>query len=152
MSIKRRTVVKAIASGGALVGLGAMMPQVALAAWNEAAFGAKMQDEAINALYGGAAEASANVVLNAPDIAENGAVVPVSVSTDLADVESMAILIEKNPSPLAAEFMVPGGTAADVSTRVRIGQTSNVTAVVMAGGKAYSATKEVKVTIGGCGG
>lgn len=152
MSMNRRTVVKAIAAGGALMGLGALMPKVALAAWNEKAFNAKAQDEAINALYGGGAEESANVVLNAPDIAENGAVVPVSVSSDLPNVESMAVFIEKNPSPLSAQFMVPAGTTADVSTRVRIGQTSNVTAIVMAGGKTYSATKEVKVTIGGCGG
>ena len=152
MSMNRRTVVKAIAAGGALMGMGALMPRVAMAAWNKDAFGAKAQEEAVNALFGGAAEASANVMLNAPDIAENGAVVPVTVSTDLADLESMAIFIEKNPLPLACEFMVPAGTDAEVSTRVRIGQTSNVTAVVKAGGKVYSATKEVKVTIGGCGG
>lgn len=152
MSIKRRTVVKGVAASGALMGLGAFMPRIALAAWNEKAFTSKQQAEAVSALYGSDAESSPNVVLNAPDIAENGAVVPVSVSTDLADVESMAILIEKNPSPLAVQFMVPAGTDAEASTRVRIGQTSNVTAVVMAGGKAYSSTKEVKVTIGGCGG
>ncbi len=152
MSMNRRTVVKAIAAGGALMGLGALMPRVALAAWNKDAFSAEKQDAAMNALYGSAASESADVVLNAPDIAENGAVVPVTVSTKLANVESLAIFIEKNPNPLAAEFMVPAGTDAEVSTRVRIGQTSNVTAVVKAGGKTLSATKEVKVTIGGCGG
>jgi sulfur-oxidizing protein SoxY len=150
--MKRRTVIKAVAAGGALMGLGVLMPRVALAAWNEAAFSAEEQGAALNALYGGGADASGDVMLNAPDIAENGAVVPVTVSTKLADVESIAIFIEKNPNPLAVQFMVPAGTDAEVSTRVRIGQTSNVTAVVKAGGKTLSSTKEVKVTIGGCGG
>lgn len=152
MSMNRRTVVKAIAASGALIGLGAMMPRVAVAAWNKDAFNAKSQADALNALYGSAAEASADVMLKAPDIAENGAVVPVSVESKLANVESMAIFVEQNPTPLAAEFGIPAGTSADVSTRVRMGKTTNVTAVVKAGGKTYSATKEVKVTIGGCGG
>jgi sulfur-oxidizing protein SoxY len=125
---------------------------VAVAAWNKDAFNAKSQADALNALYGSAAEASADVMLKAPDIAENGAVVPVSVESKLANIESMAIFVEQNPTPLAAEFVIPAGTAADVSTRVRMGKTTNVTAVVKAGGKTYSATKEVKVTIGGCGG
>lgn len=152
MSMNRRTVVKAIAASGALIGMGALMPRVALAAWNKDAFTAKDQASAMNALYGGNAEASANVMLKAPAIAENGAVVPLSVSSDLADIESIAIFIENNPTPLAAQFMVPAGTTADFSTRVRMGKTTNVTAVVKAGGKNYSATSEVKVTIGGCGG
>ena len=152
MSMNRRKVVKAIAAGGALMGLGALMPRLALAAWNKDAFTAKTQDDAMNALYGSMAEPNAGVKLSAPDIAENGAVVPISISSDLADIESLAIFIEKNPSPLSAEFIIPAGTVAEVSTRVRMGQTTNVTAVVKAGGKLYSATKEVKVTIGGCGG
>lgn len=152
MSMNRRKVVKAIAAGGALMGLGALMPRLALAAWNKDAFAAKNQADAMNALYGSTAEPNAGVKLNAPDIAENGAVVPITISSDLADIESLAIFIEKNPSPLSAEFMIPAGTVAEVSTRVRMGQTTNVTAVVKAGGKLYSATKEVKVTIGGCGG
>lgn len=153
MSMNRRTLVKAVAAGGALMGLGVLMPRVAMAAWAKEAFEAKEQSAAINALYGSDAPVeSAEVVLDAPDIAENGAVVPVSVSTNMANVESMSIFIENNPSPLAAQFMIPEGTAADVSTRVRMGKTTNVTAVIKADGKLYSATKEVKVTIGGCGG
>jgi sulfur-oxidizing protein SoxY len=112
MSMNRRTVVKAIAASGALMGLGALMPRVAMAAWNKSAFEAKSESDALNALYGGAAD----------------------------------------PTPLAAEFVIPAGTEADVSTRVRMGKTTMVTAVVKAGGKLYSASKEVKVTIGGCGG
>lgn len=153
MSMNRRTLVKAVAAGGALMGLSVLMPKVAMAAWAREAFEAKEQGAAIKALYGGDAPTeSAEVILDAPDIAENGAVVPVTVRTELANVESMSIFIENNPSPLAAQFIIPAGTAADVSTRVRMGKTTNVTAVVKADGKLYSATKEVKVTIGGCGG
>ena len=153
MSMNRRTVVKAIATGGVLIGASVLMPRLALAAWNKNAFEAKDQMSAMKALLGeGAVEDSAEVTLKAPDIAENGAVVPVTVASSIAGVESMSIVIEGNPSPLAAEFIIPAGTMADVSTRVRMGKTSKVTAVVKANGKLYSASKEVKVTIGGCGG
>lgn len=153
MSMNRRSVVKAIATGGALLGASVLMPRLALAAWNKSAFEAKDQSSAMQALVGSdAPEESAEVVLKAPDIAENGAVVPVTIVSTLAGVETMSIFIEGNPSPLAAEFMIPAGTVADVSTRVRMGKTSKVTAVVKANGKLYSASKEVKVTIGGCGG
>ncbi len=153
MSLNRRTVVKAIATGGALIGASVLMPRLALAAWNKEAFEAKNQADGMSALLGGkAAEESAEVNLKAPDIAENGAVVPITITSSMSGVESMSIFIEGNPSPLAASFVIPAGTKADVSTRVRMGKTSKVTAVVVANGKAYSASKEVKVTIGGCGG
>ncbi len=152
MSMNRRSVVKAIAAGGALVGASVLMPRIALAAWSEKAFSAEDQATAMNELLGGSPEASAEVTLKAPDIAENGAVVPVTVRSTLANVESMSIFVENNPTPLVVEFMVPAGTEADVATRLRMGKTSNVTAVVKADGKLYSASKEVKVTIGGCGG
>ncbi len=153
MSIDRRSLLKAIAAGGALAGCGVLMPRLALAAWTEKAFKAEEQATAMQELYGSAeAENSTDVMLKAPDIAENGAVVPVTVSTELAAVETISIFVENNPTPLAAEFILPAGTQAKVSTRIRMGQTSRVTAVVKAGGKLYSASKEVKVTIGGCGG
>ncbi|MBR9827291.1 MAG: thiosulfate oxidation carrier protein SoxY [Oceanospirillales bacterium] len=153
MSMNRRSLIKVVAAGGALMGLSLLMPRMAMAAWAKEAFEAKEQNTAIKSLYGDAElTESAEVILDAPDIAENGAVVPVTVSTGMANVESMSIFIENNPSPLAAQFIIPEGTAADVSTRVRMGKTTNVTAVVKADGKLYSATKEVKVTIGGCGG
>ena len=153
MSMNRRSLIKVVAAGGALMGLGLLMPRMAMAAWAKEAFEAKEQNTAIKSLYGDAElTESAEVILDAPDIAENGAVVPVTVSTGMANVESMSIFIENNPSPLAAQFIIPEGTAADVSTRVRMGKTTNVTAVIKADGKLYSATKEVKVTIGGCGG
>ncbi len=152
MSMNRRSVVKAIAAGGALVGASVLMPRIAMAAWTTKAFEAEDQATAMNELLGGAAEESAEVTLKAPDIAENGAVVPVTVRSSMAGVESMSIFVENNPNPLVAEFMIPAGTDADVSTRLRMGKTSKVTAVVKANGKLYSASKEVKVTIGGCGG
>lgn len=153
MSINRRTMVKAIATGGALIGASVLMPKIAFAAWSKDAFQAKEQTAALNALFSSAElEESAEVTLKAPDIAENGAVVPVTVVSTLSGVESMSIFIEGNPSPLAAEFIIPAGTKADVSTRVRMGKTTKVTVVVKANGKLYSASKEVKVTIGGCGG
>lgn len=152
MSMNRRSVVKAIAAGGALIGASVLMPRIALAAWSEKAFKAEDQATAMNELLGGSPEESAEVTMKAPDIAENGAVVPVTVRSTMANVESMSIFVENNPTPLVVEFMIPAGTAADVSTRLRMGKTSKVTAVVKADGKLYSASKEVKVTIGGCGG
>lgn len=93
-----------------------------------------------------------DIQITAPDIAENGAVVPVGVVSALAGVEAIAILIEKNPNPLAASFMLPAGTEASVQTRVKMGQTSDVLAVVKVGGKFIMTKKEIKVTLGGCGG
>ena len=153
MSMSRRTIVKALATGGALFGASVLMPRLAMAALSEKAFTAKDQAGAMDALLGSnQLEQSADVTLKAPYIAENGAVVPVTVRSKMANVESISIFVENNPNPLVAEFMVPAGTAADVSTRLRMGKSSTVTAVVKADGKLYSASKEVKVTIGGCGG
>jgi len=92
------------------------------------------------------------VKLDAPEIAENGAVVPVAVSSSLPDVTSIAILVTENPNTLAAAYRILPGAAPSVSNRLKMAKTSNVIAVVEAGGKLYSATKEVKVTVGGCGG
>ena len=150
--ISRRSVLKAVFTGGAIAVLGVMMPKVALAAWNKTAFDTDKQDTAMGALYDSAPAASAEVNLKAPDIAENGAVVPVTVSSALAGVQSIAVFVEGNPNPLAAQFMIPAGTKAEVSCRIRMGKTSAVTAVVETASGIFSASKEVKVTIGGCGG
>jgi sulfur-oxidizing protein SoxY len=142
----------------ALVGLGniAFGPAPALAAANdkypEDAFKAKSAADAIKALYGKTAEPSDKVKLDAPEIAENGAVVPISVTTDLADVTSISFLVTDNPNALAASYRIPAGTMPSVANRLKMAKTSNVIAIVEAGGKLYSATKEVKVTVGGCGG
>jgi sulfur-oxidizing protein SoxY len=142
----------------ALIGLGNMAfgPTPALAAANdkypEDAFKQKSDADAIKSLYGKTPEPSDKVKMDAPEIAENGAVVPISVTTSLADVTSISILIAENPNALAASYKIPAGTMPSVANRLKMAKTTNVIAIVEAGGKLYSATKEVKVTVGGCGG
>jgi sulfur-oxidizing protein SoxY len=129
-----------------------LVPASAFADWNKAAFDAKTLNDVVKAFGGSTVEKSNDITITAPDIAENGAVVPVAVASKIAGTQSIAILVEKNPNSLAAEFEILAGTEANVGTRVKMGQSSNVHAVVKAGGKYYVATKEVKVTLGGCGG
>jgi len=128
----------------------------ALAAANdkypEDAFKQKGEADAIKSLYGKTAEASDKVKLDAPEIAENGAVVPISVTTTLENVTSISFLVSENPNALAASYKIPAGTLPSVANRLKMAKTSNVIAIVEAGGKLYSASKEVKVTVGGCGG
>ncbi len=128
----------------------------ALAAVNdkypEDAFKLKGDADAIKALYGKTAEESDKVKLDAPEIAENGAVVPISVSTTLEGVTSISFLVAENPNALAASYQIPEGTLPTVANRLKMAKTTKVTAIVEAGGKLYSASKEVKVTVGGCGG
>ena len=154
MNIKRRQTIKA-GSGLALVAAAisaGILPTSAFADWNKAAFEAKNMADVLKAMGGASVEKSADIIITAPDIAENGAVVPVAVASKIAGTQSISILVEKNPSSLAAEFDILPGTEANVGTRVKMGQSSNIHAVVKAGGKYYVATKEVKVTLGGCGG
>jgi sulfur-oxidizing protein SoxY len=153
----RRLVLQGAASV-ALVGLGnlpfSLTPAFAAAndKYPEDAFKAKSDTDAIKSLYGKTAEPSDKVKLDAPEIAENGAVVPISVSSSLADVTSISILVADNPNALAASYKIPAGTLPSVANRLKMAKTTNVIAIVEAGGKLYSATKEVKVTVGGCGG
>lgn len=141
-----------------LIGLGIASLDVtkALAAANdkypEDAFKQKSDADAIKTLYGKTAEPSDKVKLDAPEIAENGSVVPISVSTTLGDVTSIAFLVSENPNVLIAKYNIPAGTMPNVANRIKMAKTSNVTVLVEAGGKLYSASKEVKVTVGGCGG
>ncbi len=130
-----------------------MLPRLAHAeTWNQAAFAAKSVDDVVKLLGGSAPQKSDQVVLNGPEIAENGAVVPLEISSKLPGTESIAILIEKNPNTLAATFNIPPGTLPDVQTRVKMNETCNVFALVKSDGKFYYAAKEIKVTLGGCGG
>ena len=122
-------------------------------AWNKGAFEAKTMDETMKVLGGGAPTQSKDIVfVSTPDIAENGAVVPIGIASSIPKTESIAILIEKNPNMLAASFDLPAGTDPSITTRVKMGQSSNVYALVKADGKYYVASKEIKVTLGGCGG
>ena len=154
MNIKRRQTIRAgssLALVAAAISAG-VLPASAFANWNKAAFEAKSMADVLKAMGGASAEKSTDIIITAPDIAENGAVVPVAVASKIAGTQSIMILVEKNPSSLAAEFEILPGTEANVGTRVKMGQSSNIHAVVKAGGKYYVATKEVKVTLGGCGG
>ena len=149
---KRRLLLRGTLGAGALAGAGLLAPRAVLAAWPKEAFTAKTVDEGMAALLQGKPTASGDVSIKAPDIAENGAVVPITVETTLANVESISVFIANNPSPLAASFVLGTGASAFAATRVKMGKTSDVIAVVKAGGALQSASKEVKVTIGGCGG
>ena len=151
MQNRRETLKQSLAVAG-LLGATGLFPQYALA-FNKPAFDAKSIADAVKA-YGASAPAeSKDVTLTAPDIAENGAVVPLAASTTLPNVKSVLLLVEKNPSALSAKFDVSDAVEANFGTRVKMGQTSDVYAVaITADGKAYYAKKEVKVTLGGCGG
>jgi sulfur-oxidizing protein SoxY len=154
-SATRRLILKGVGCF-TLLGLCNAPFSLALAAANdkypEDAFKQKSDADAIKSLYGKTAEASDKVKLDAPEIAENGAVVPISVATTLENVTSIALLVSENPNALAASYVIPEGTLPSVANRLKMQKTTNVIAIVEAGGKLYSATKEVKVTVGGCGG
>ena len=153
-SLSRRLLLQG-AGSVALIGLGfGTMPALAAAndKYPEDAFKQKGDADAIKALYGKTAEASDKVKLDAPEIAENGGVVPIAVATTLTDVTSIAFLASENPNALAAYYVIPEGTVPAVANRLKMAKTCNVIAIVESGGKLYSAAKEVKVTVGGCGG
>lgn len=155
-SMKRRTFLKGSVATGAVgmaISAGLLTPRMVLAAWPKSAFEATTVDDAINGLFGSSGlTGSEQIKIKAPDIAENGAVVPISVETDISGAESISVIAEKNAQPLAASFVLGAGTEGYVSTRIKMGKTASVIAVVKAGDKLYSTGKEVKVTIGGCGG
>ena len=155
MTETRRDFIRLTGVFGALAAIGALSfeeAQAQQAAWTKAAFETKSLNDTVKALGGAGVTQSADIAINAPDIAENGAVVPVGVTSKIANTQAVYILVEKNPNSLAAGFRIPAGTEPSVTTRIKMGQTSNVHAVVKAGDKFFVATKEVKVTIGGCGG
>jgi sulfur-oxidizing protein SoxY len=140
---------------GALVATGLLSAEQALAQqanWNKSAFEAKSLAEAVKALGGAGVSESKDITITGPDIAENGAVVPVGVTSKVPGTQAVYILVEKNPSIVAAGFNIPAGTEANVSTRIKMGQSSNVIGLVKANNQYYMASKEVKVTLGGCGG
>jgi sulfur-oxidizing protein SoxY len=155
MNALRRNVLKGAAGAGTVavaVAAGLLKPTQALAAWSKGAFEAKNVGDAMKGLGISAPVDSKDITIKAPDIAENGAVVPVEVTSGIAGTTSIAIIAEKNGTPLIGDFNLSGGTQGYISTRIKMGQTSLVRAVVKAGGKSFTAAKEVKVTIGGCGG
>ena len=156
MNHNRRFLLKgtlAASATGIAISAGLLTPRAVLAAWPKAAFEAKDVDSALTAAMGSASTSDSDKIkLKAPDIAENGAVVPITVESGISGTESISILVPKNASPLTATFNLGATTEGYVSTRIKMGKTSDVIAVVKAGGKLYSSKKQVKVTIGGCGG
>lgn len=135
------------------MGAGLLTPQALLAEWNEAAFKEKDLDAAIKAMTGSdSSEESDKIHIKAPDIAENGGVVPVSVTSDIEGITDILILAPNNPVPMVAAFTLGEGAEAFARTNIKMGKTGDVVAVVKAGDKTYTAKKAVKVTIGGCGG
>ncbi|HUX64839.1 thiosulfate oxidation carrier protein SoxY [Sulfuricella sp.] len=135
------------------VAAGLLQPTRVLALeWNKSAFEAKAVPDALKGLGAASPIETKEIFIKAPDIAENGAVVPVEVISKLPDTQSIAIFVEKNVNPLIADFTLAHGAEGFVSTRIKMSQTSIVRVVVNSGGKFYTASKEVKVTIGGCGG
>lgn len=151
MQNRRETLKRSLAVAG-LLGTTGLFPQYAFA-FNKTAFDAKSVADAVKAYGAGAPTESKDVTLTAPDIAENGAVVPMTVATTLPGVKHLLVLVEKNPSALVAKFDVSDAVDANFATRAKMGQTSDVYAVALtADGKAFYTKKEVKVTLGGCGG
>jgi sulfur-oxidizing protein SoxY len=151
--MKRRTFLQgtlAASAAGLAVSAGLLTPSRVMAEGG-GAFDAKTLDDALKAMALTPTE-SKDIAIKAPEIAENGAVVPVTISTTIPDAKEISILVQDNPTPLAGTFILGEGAEAMASTRIKMGKTSNIVAVVKAGDKAYSAKQEVKVTIGGCGG
>jgi len=152
MSISRRIFTKGLLAAGALLTVVGSLPKSLMAAWDKSAFEAKKLQDAMNAYYGSeVTEASDKIKITAPNIAENGAVVPVSISSNIDGAESITLFVENNPHPLIASFILHRASQ-NVSTRIKMAKTSNVFAVVKAKGRLYEAHQEIKVTIGGCGG
>jgi sulfur-oxidizing protein SoxY len=152
MQTRRDVLTRSAAVAALLAGAG-MLPARAQAAWEKAAFDGKSIDEVIKGLGIAKPVESKDIVLTAPDIAENGAVVPIAASTALPGVKRIAFLVDKNPTTLAGVFDFTDAVETSVATRIKMAQTSNVLAVaILADGKVLFAQKEVKVTLGGCGG
>ncbi len=155
MHSRRRTILKAAGTTGMLAAAaaaGLVAPADALAQVTKATFEAKTTADALKSMGIANAVESKDIQIKAPDIAENGAVVPLEITSSIPGTESIAVFIEKNPFPFAGSFDVSKGALPFVALRTKIGESSNVRVVVAAGGKHFTTVKEVKVTIGGCGG
>lgn len=148
MKLQRRALIKSLLTAAAVLAV----PRWLFAARPDKAFDEKNAGAVVSDLFDGPLTESDKVTLKVPDIAENGAVVPVTVSADLANIESISVIVENNPTPLVAMFELSPQSVPEISVRMKMGESSVVRAVVKAGGQFYSASKEVKVTIGGCGG
>lgn len=156
MNHNRRVLLKgtfAASATGIAISAGLLTPRAVLAAWPKTAFEAKDTNSALAAALGSSSVTDSNdIKIKAPEIAENGAVVPITITSKIENTESISIVVDNNATPLSATFNLSADCDGTVGTRIKMGKTSNVTAVVKAGDKLYSTSKNVKVTIGGCGG
>lgn len=144
---------RVLLQGAVLLGAGLVAPLRALAAtWNKEAFGAKTPADALKDIGATSVTPSNDVVMEAPEIAENGAVVPIEITSQVPGTSAILVVIDKNPFPLVAKFDFLEGALPFVKVNVKMGETSDVRAIAQANGKYFSATKNIKVTIGGCGG
>jgi len=152
----RRSILKMMLAAGATglsLAAGLLAPMRAIAAWPKAAFDAKTPKEVIDAIFkGGPIEKSSAVSIVAPDLAENGAIVPITVTAELSGIESITVLAEENPRPLASTYTLGKRAVLPFSMRIKLAKTQNVTAIVQAQGKLYTTTKRIIVSVGGCGG
>jgi len=156
MDEARRVVLRGAGATGMLaaaLAAGLLKPERAVAAsWNKAAFDAKSTIDALQGIGAANPQGSGDIVIEAPQIAENGAVVPIEITSKVPGTTSLAVLVEKNPQPLAGQFQFMDGALPYVKINVKMGESSLVRVIAQAGGKHYTATKEIKVTLGGCGG
>ena len=153
MNMLRRTLLQGAGAFGAALAAGLLHPLAALAAtWNKDAFGAKTAADALKGIGASSAQASGDIAIDAPEIAENGAVVPIEIMSKVPGTTSISVIAEKNPVPLVAKFDFLEGALPFVKLNMKIAETSDIRVIAQAGGKSYSATKNIKVTIGGCGG
>ena len=152
MNLRRRNLLTFAAGTAALAAAGLIRAGSALAApWNKPAFESKAVNDALRGLGAANLIESRDIAITAPDIAENGAVVQIAIASRIPNTQSISIIAEKNPFPLAATFDLTNGAEPYAAVRIKMGETSNVRAIVKADGKFYTAAKEVKVTVGGCG-
>jgi sulfur-oxidizing protein SoxY len=152
MQQQRRRFLAFTGGAGAMALTGMLAsPRADAADWNKAAFESKVLNDTLKGLGASNAAESRDITITAPDIAENGAVVPIAITSKIPNTQSISIVAEKNPFPLAATFDVASGVEPYASVRIKLGQTSHVRAIVKADGKFFTASKEVKVTVGGCG-
>lgn len=156
MDEARRVVLRGAGATGMLaaaLAAGLLKPERAIAAsWNKAAFDSKSTVDALQRMGAANPQNTGDIVIEAPQIAENGAVVPIEVMSNVPGTTSLAVLVEKNPQPLAGQFQFMAGALPFVKVNLKMGESSLVRVIAQAGGKHYTATKEIKVTAGGCGG
>ena len=150
MSIKRRIILKGTFVGGAIVASGLLNTRIAVAAWPENTFNKTNLNDAMDSLGVTDLSITNDITIKAPDLAEHGALVPVSITSSIPDIDKISILVEKNPQPLVATFELSNQCRGYVSTRIKMKNESNIIAIVQAGGKYYSNRKVVNIAIGGC--